>query len=469
MTLGELSERLKRADFVDGLGIYVGPHEVALAAVRKRLFQVSLRDTARVPLPGLDHPAERRQALTDAVAQFTRDRKLDTSRTFLSVPRSEAAFNRVMLPVAARENLAQVLEYEIENLIPLPKDEIYYDFSSREMGEDRLEVLVMCIPRQVVQGYLEALAQADVRPRGIVLASTAIADYLAFCRGEPQSPLGLVVRAPGATEVALLAGGRLVSSQLLPASRLAEPNTLSRSLARQLSDELLAADDLPLYRWELANGSAPQPGCPGDGELLALGRGRLEAPEAFFESMEPAVLPALGAALDAVREGTVPVNLLPPEDRRATDEGLSITTVVLVVLTAVLLVVWGASALAKDLALRRQVRAQIEAIAPQVREVRELLADVDRLRKEVDILNAGQDPVVTPLLQQLTDLIPADAYLTTLSLRAGRLTLDGQARSASDIITALEQSKRFKKVDFSSPITKAGDKERFSLVAELAP
>jgi len=31
MTIGELSQRLRRADFLDGLGIYVGPHEVALA------------------------------------------------------------------------------------------------------------------------------------------------------------------------------------------------------------------------------------------------------------------------------------------------------------------------------------------------------------------------------------------------------------------------------------------------------
>ena len=468
MTLGEMSQRLRRADFIDGLGIYVGPAEVALAAVRKRLFQVSLRDTAAVPLPGADQPAERRAALSEAVARFTRERAVDISRTFLAVPRAEAAFNRVLLPVAARENLAQVLEYEIENLIPLPKEDIYYDFSSRDLGEDRLEVLLMCIPRQVVQAYLDALADADVRPRGIVLASTAIADYLAFCRGEAQAPLGLVLRVPGATEVALLAGGRLVSSQLLPASRVAEPQTLVRSLGRQLSDEMLAADDVPLYRWELANGAAPPPVLPGEADLLALAKGRLEAPEAFFASGEPAVLPALGAALDAVREGTVPVNLLPREDRRGTDEGLSITTVVLVGLTAVLLVVWGGSALAKDLTLRSQVRAQLESVDPQVREVRLLQAEIERLQKELDTLSAGQDPVITPLLHQLTDLIPADAYLTTLSLRGGKLILDGQARSASDIITALERSKRFKNVTFSSPTTKVGDKERFSLMAELA-
>ena len=74
---------------------------------------------------------------------------------------------------------------------------------------------------------------------------------------------------------------------------------------------------------------------------------------------------------------------------------------------------------------------------------------------------------LTTLLKELTELIPSDAYLTTLNLRGGRLTLDGQARSASDIITALEKSKRFKGVSFSSPTTRQGDKERFALTAEV--
>src|SRR5439155_733314 len=84
--------------------------------------------------------------------------------------------------------------------------------------------------------YLEALEDAFVRPRGIVLASTAIADYLAFCRGGPNGPMGLLIAAGEVVELALLTGGRLVASQLVPARRLSEPAEVSRSLARQLAD-----------------------------------------------------------------------------------------------------------------------------------------------------------------------------------------------------------------------------------------
>ena len=99
----------------------------------------------------------------------------------------------------------------------------------------------------------------------------------------------------------------------------------------------------------------------GEGDLLALARGRLRGAARSSSRRRPAMLPAVGAALDAVREGTVPVNLLPAEERRGYDEGLSLATVVLVALSALLLLVWGGSALVKDALLRRQLQAQLEA------------------------------------------------------------------------------------------------------------
>jgi len=254
----------------------------------------------------------------------------------------------------------------------------------------------------------------------------------------------------------------------VPAHRLTEPAEVSRSLARQLADVLISPDEVQLYHWSLSNGAGANVPAVGEGDLLGLASGRLEAPAEFFESSEPTLLPAVGAALDAVREGTVPLNLLPVEGRRRYEEGLSIATIVLVAVASVLLLVWGGSTLVKDELLRRQMEEGLVAVEPQVREAKLLQDEIANLRKQIDILSAGQDQRVTLLLRELTDLVPADAYLTSLNLRQGRLTLEGSARSASDLIAALEKSRHFHNVSFTSPTTKAGDKERFSIVAEVA-
>src|SRR3989441_6969340 len=130
------------------------------------------------------------------------------------------------------------------------------------------------------------------------------------------------------------------------------------------------------------------------------------------------------------------------------------------------LLVWGGSALVKDELNRRHVRDELARVEPLVKEVKALQNESDDLRRQLKILT-GEEKRVTVLLKELSDVIPADAYLSSMNLRAGRLTLDGMAHSASDLIAALEKSKRFKNVTFTSPTTRSGDKDRFSLTAEV--
>jgi len=267
-------------------------------------------------------------------------------------------------------------------------------------------------------------------------------------------------------ELALVSDGRLVASQLLPAQSAASPAELSRSLARQLADGAVAAEETQLYRWQLANGSGPTLPEIGDGDLLKLASGRLDAPTEFFEAREPAVLPAVGAALDAVREGSVPLNLLPAEGRLR-DEGISLTTIVLVAMAGILLLVWGGSALVKDELLRRQLRDQLAAREPQVEEAKNLQAEIADYKHQLDVLAPGQERRALAVLKELSDLIPQDAHLTSVNMRQERITLEGLARSASELVPALDKSKLFRNVSFSSPTTKVGDKERFTLTLEL--
>ena len=91
---------MRRPDFLDGLGVFVGASDVAIAGVSKRLLQVRLRSTQTVPLPSRDLPADRRQALTNAVRDFIAAHELDPSHAVLCVPRSDAAVTRVLLPAA---------------------------------------------------------------------------------------------------------------------------------------------------------------------------------------------------------------------------------------------------------------------------------------------------------------------------------------------------------------------------------
>src|SRR4029434_11079483 len=70
-----------------------------------------------------------------------------------------------------------------------------------------------------------------------------------------------------------------------------------------------------------------------------------------------------------------------------------------------------------------------------------------------------------PLLRELTDVVPGDAWVTYLAYDARGMELTGQAWAASSLIPLLETSPRYERVEFASPVTRGRDREQFRIRA----
>jgi Tfp pilus assembly protein PilN len=471
MDLTTFSHRIRRVDFLDGLGIYVGPEHVSLALVRKRLLRVALIQNRTYPLAPVSRPEERMKNLTAAVAAFRSETKGEPGAVHLCLARQELLLNRLILPMAARENLAQVLEYEIERVIPLPRDEIFYDYQVRESGQGengRLAVLVVSVPRRVVRQYVDALEAAGLRPKSVVVAAAALGDYTAFCRGALAQPVALLVRDGSEGELAVFVERQLISSH---AFRGHEPSTaeINAMVRRDLAEVFHVVEapvDLLVAASRNGNGVV-SPIAEGTLDLFALASGRLDAPPSFFDAAEPTLLPAVGAALGAVREGVVDINLLPAEHRPGLQEGLFVP-LLLVVAAVILALVYGGSIIVRDEMTRRALAREAEELEPQVAAIKGQEADVRKFQTQITTLTENQDRRTVHFLKELTDKIPTDAYLTTLRYRNNRVEMDGFATKSSELIQILENSPSFKNAQFTSPITQGqGGQERFSIVAEV--
>jgi len=469
MDLATFSLRMRRVDFLDGLGVYVEAEQVSLAHVRKRLLRVALRHQRSYPLAPSNRRAERSQALSQAVAAFVRDFDIEPSAVHLCLARHELMLNRLVLPVAARENLRQVLEYEIERVVPLRRDEIFYDYQVRESGggeAGRLAVLIISVPRRVVREYVEALEVAGVRPKAIGIAASALGDYAAFCRGTLDAPLALVVRSGADFEVALFADRQLIASHAVRGGTPPVVAEIQQMVRRDLAEVFHAPQTAVELLYAIPSNGIVLPEGEG-GNLFALASGRLDAPPEFFTRPEPAVLPAVGAALGAVREGVVNINLLPEEHRPGLQEGLFVP-IILLVAVVVLAMIYSGSVVIRDEITRRDLARQVAALEPQVAAVKKEEAEARTLQERVTTLTTDQDRRMVAYLKELTDRIPIDAYLTTFRYRNGRIELDGFANRASELIQILESSSLLRNVQFTSPTTagQAGQ-ERFSIVAEV--
>lgn len=81
--------------------------------------------------------------------------KITTNRVAVALPNAHSFSRVITLPKMNQKDLAGAVQLEVDQSIPMPIDELYYDFSVAQTLEDgSLEVQIVACPREIVDSYL---------------------------------------------------------------------------------------------------------------------------------------------------------------------------------------------------------------------------------------------------------------------------------------------------------------------------
>src|SRR3989475_7929667 len=131
---------------------------------------------------------------------------------------------------------------------------------------------------------------------------------------------------------------------------------------------------------------------------------------------------------------------------------------------------WSSDVCSSDLREHRRLETlsgEIGRIDSGVRSVERIVAELERKRQLLAAVQNIEASAIRPLplLRELTEILPGDAWLTMLSLDAKGVELTGQAAQASALIPLLENSPLLEPVEFASPVTRGRDREQFRIRA----
>lgn len=103
--------------------------------------------------------------------------KLDTPYGIISLPEEKAFLRVIQMPIMNDQELKQAIYFEAENYIPLPIQEVYFDFQVIPLlakDQQHLDVLIAAMPKNVVDPYLSCLKKAGVQPVAFEVESSAM-------------------------------------------------------------------------------------------------------------------------------------------------------------------------------------------------------------------------------------------------------------------------------------------------------
>jgi general secretion pathway protein L len=446
-----LIRRIANADFADVLGVALRGDVLAVAHVRKRVNVVRVIEIGHHRFEG---PADSRVGEAAAyLRSITARAELEPSRVAVAIDRAATLIATVAIPAAAASNAGEAVRYDLDRLIPVPPDSLYWCTTTRPLGTigERVGVTVFAAPKPAVEEAAEMVREAGLPISSVTVEPVALTDYL----GLAGVPLAAVATRSGGREFLTLCADGLVAS-----SRHADrrKQTLLAATLREIEQSLPErSGQVPA----LLRARALE---EGEQSLAAVAPADLLPVDAMIDE---AAIVAIGAALGIVGEGRQSVNLL-PQTMVQTAAGWGLRELALSGSVAAMGLLLLGSIAAKNLSIDGALGAQIDDLEPRVEQAlrhqdknAEMLATVEKLETK-------SRSRVLVYLQAVTDLIPKTAYLTTFRYREDKIELDGIADKASDLISILEASPYFAGVEFTAPTTKyLSAQERFSLRMRL--
>jgi Tfp pilus assembly protein PilN len=487
-------KQLSRADFLTSVGLYIMSDRLLMVRLRKSFLAVSMlgqqargfvegdgrqgvseltgwvtEDVREIALKAESDSRER--ALKEALVSLLPHINTARDQVYVCLPQEQTIVQQVLLPLAAQDNLQQVLDYEIERQLPFKRDEVYYDFLPAGEKGDKLCVYVFAIPKRSLDAIVALLESLGIKASGVETTVTALANYLLFTGELKVSGAALVA---GHSDCWEMIGIEAKTKGWHPAAELlfsyCFPNA---GWAQGAAQELLfeCSRQVPkMFRCgDLSglNGLAIDHLAQAE-DMTPLGSTRLKG---FDIGDEPDKIPAIGAALHGLREASFKANFLRHESGDA-DEGdaVSLLNKVLVSVLLLALIAWAVTFPIKDELRLRRLQAENGKLVPAVEALRREEDQLERLRKEASFfsnLNQRRGEVLR-VIDELSKAVPNSAYLSNLRYRGGVLEVQGSAESASALIPLLERSAVFENVGFNAPSNRGRDnRETFSLKADI--
>jgi general secretion pathway protein L len=358
--------------------------------------------------------------------------------------------------------------FELERHLPFAAEEASYDFAllppdgagERPAGGEQ-RVLIAAADRRVVDLALRLAEEARLRPLSLTVAAHNLPTLAHLPR---DGHVAWVHRAEGGTDLLLLHGDSLLLSRSLPVT---DDAIIAEELRRSFVAVRWRGCDAVWVSGDAADASAAGP-------LAELGAALTQPawtsravqqidglPEEHRGALQLAVAVAAGRSLR-------PLELLPTAVRPRRLTRAQTFTVGLAAATAVLGIIALLAPGYREQRHLNRINAEIDRIDPEVKSVDRVLRDLERKRKLIATVDGVEAAGIRPLpvLRELTEILPNDAWLTTVSLDNKGVELTGAASAASALIPLLENSPRLERVEFSSPVTRGRDnREQFRIRA----
>lgn len=367
----------------------------------------------------------------------------------LVIPKSWVVLKIAEFPITVKENLRNVISFEMDRLTPFNPDDVFFDYRVIKEEGERLSLLIIAAKKDTIIPYIEAMKGKGIRVRRITIGLSAMAnlssysgkgDYTIFLDvGKRSFESGLF---NGPLPVDYVYGDfetedvrskvEKIMSELQNFSERIRPSGRSPEMLLLLRDNSI--------REALKTGMNYPLRILGETDI------RIKLPET-----KDIPYVALGGLIESLNRDRG-IDLL-SSGIRGKKKVPFLLTAILVIAIILLSLVYFITPLRIEERRLHAIEEQIAQKKAEARKVELLKKEVDDLRDEITSINNLKEGRTSSLsiLKEMTLILPKNTWLTRLRVTETNVDIEGYAGSATELLPKLEASRYFRKAEFSSP------------------
>ena len=466
------------AIFDTSIGIDLKLNHLILTFLRKSFGKIRLVDYGVYSLLSEGQKEEREAQVIGLINPFISKHQLSKERVSISIPRKKVIARFIKLPIATKENLRKVLEYEIPKYTPFERGEIYFDYHILKEEKEWLHLFAVFVKKAEVDYCLSLMEKGGIQPVSIQIPSIAALNLFFFNEGGGKGEISVLLDVDDSFFVTnLIQDGNLIESFHLALPTEEKESKMVSTLKRLgLKEDSLSKPTFFVYGFGV------------DEKLLASLKETNQVKGVFLPPLTRIetrkgvselhkIYASIGVPLKGLTKTQLDLNLLPIEMRKKVKQIGKPLSIILTSLALILSLTWGAGVFVRYRNELDAVTTEVEKRKPEVESVEKLQKEKEELGKEISELDRIKSGEISKIeiLAELTKLLPDTVWLWNFKYTGKEIEISGFADSASDLIPLLDKSPLFEKVEFLAPVTKerglrvGGDKEkeRFKIKVRL--
>ena len=413
------------------------------------------------------------ERVAEMASLYCRNENLANPQVRLCIPKAWSVIQSTELPSTVKDNLPDVVAYELDRITPFGSDDALYDYRILKEQDRKLYIGITALRRNAIDPYISALADKALPVTQIDTNLAAVSTYLHYVWNEQD--LIYIDIGSGTYEGGFLQDGVVVAGCAGSFSGNGTDASLLADVAADVApwiDLMKERNISPLlivhsYDGVKYSSLERQLQIP----LRILRDDELMIPGFKGEPTSDEVTPdAIGGVLSSLWTKSKGMNLLSRGRAKSTRAPWALTIVLLTTLLSMVMLSFFV-----PMYLGNQ---KVKAIDAEISARKEAIKKIEALRREYNSLQDDQKaiegfkqtkPKALKILKELTVILPKSAWLTRVHVIETSVAVEGYATSATNILPKIEASSYFSKVEFASPTIRdvSMNADRFVIRMEL--